>query len=128
MAKKRLRGESPSYRAAKAIDDLAEFEDFKESILPVLRQALKDGLTAEEIYAKYQAYAAARAVSIVALEVDSGKALAGIKEILDRHGGKARERTEVTHKLEKLPEEQLDSLLLSKLKEVEHEDEDGLPN
>lgn len=116
------RGESTQYLAAKRLDDLAEFEDFKESILPVLQQALKDGLTAEQIYTKFQAYAAARTVSIVAREVDSGKALAAIREVLDRSAGKAVERTEVTHKMEKLPDAQLDALIRSKLEATEADD------
>lgn len=101
---------------AKLVDDIAEFNKFREEILPVLRQALASGLSAEEIYNKFQAYAAARAVSIAATELDSGKALSAIKDILDRTQGRAKEKAEIVHKLEHLPDEQLDSILLSKLK------------
>jgi len=111
-------------RMLNSLKELDEFYKFREEILPVLRKALEDGLSAESIYAKYQAYAAARAVSIAATEVDSGKALAAIKDILDRSGGKAKERSEVVHKLADLPEEQLDSLILSKLKGAEDEQEE----
>ena len=112
-------------RMLSTLQELDEFYKFREEILPVLRKALKDGLSAEDIYAKYQSYAAARAVSIAATEIDSGKALSAIKDILDRSGGKAKERSEVTHKLADLPEEQLDSLILSKLKGAQDEDEDA---
>lgn len=107
-----------------AIDDLREFHKFREEILPQLRKALLRGDDADTIYKNFQAYAAARAVSIAAQEVDSGKALAAIKDILDRTQGRAKERSEVTHKLSSLPEEQLDAILLSKLKGTNTEEND----
>jgi hypothetical protein len=113
--KKRIRGESAQHQMARALDDMEEFHKFREELLPVLRQALTSGMTAEEIYTKFQAYAAARTVSIAATEIDSGKALAAIKDILDRTQGKAKERSEVTHRLANAPEEQLDALIMSKL-------------
>ena len=106
------------------MDELTAFEDFKETILPALQKAVREGVTADEIYQKFQSHAAARAVSIAMKEVDSSKALAAIKDILDRSGGKAAEKREITHKLERLPDEQLDALLLSKLQADEAEDTD----
>lgn len=119
--------QATQYKAAAMIDDLREFNQFREEILPVLRKALANGDDADTIYKRFQAYAAARAVSIAATEVDSGKALSAIKDILDRTQGRAKERTEVTHRLSSLPEEQLDSILLSKLKDgsfIAEENED----
>lgn len=100
------------------IDELNAFEEFKESVLPQLRADLRKGLSAEQIYKKYQHLAAARNVTIALTEADSSKALAAVRDILDRSQGKAKERQEVTHKLEKLPEDQLDALILSKAKEM----------
>lgn len=114
---------------ARALDDMSEFRKFREELLPVIRKDLEAGLSGEEIMRKYESYAAARIISIAAMEQDSGKALAAAKDILDRSQGKAKERSEVTHKLEKLPEEQLDALLLAKLEEAQDEQaDDSLPN
>jgi hypothetical protein len=98
---------------AATLDEIEQLLELKESLLPQLRKDLKAGLTGDEIYEKYKAIAAARVVSIVATEVDSGKALAASKEVLDRSGGKAAEKKEVTHRYGKLKDEQLDSVLLS---------------
>lgn len=102
----------------RVLDKLAEFEEFTHAILPKLRAMLKDGASADEILSFSQAAAAARVVTIAATEIDSSKALAASKDILDRTQGKATEKQEVTHRLEKLDDAQLDALLLSKLKEA----------
>lgn len=108
------------------LDQLAAFEEYQDEVLPKLREALKNGAKAEDIYQMAMGVAAARAVSIAVKEKDSSKALAAIKEIMDRTAGKATERKEVSHRLEKLPDEQLDSLLASKLDELESLDDDEL--
>lgn len=112
-------GYKTAHKMEKTIDDLIEFENFCEEILPALRKDMKAGLSAQDMYNKYQAMAAARSISIVAREVDSGKALSAIKDILDRTQGKAVERHDHRHHLADIPEEQLDALLLSELAEVE---------
>lgn len=129
MSKRRPKSNKVENRMVSAIDNLAAFEEFQDEILPELRKMLKVGASAEAIYKKATAVAAARAVSIAVRDPDSSKALSAIKEILDRSGGKATERQEVSHKLEKLPDEQLDALLLSKLQEAdEHVEDEDLPN
>lgn len=116
MVTKRRRGAgSHDNFMAKNLDELEAYEEFTKEILPKLRQAIKKGKSAEDIYKMAQAAAAARAVTIAVTEADPTKAMTAIKDILDRSGGKATERTEVTHKYENLKEEQLDSLLLSEL-------------
>lgn len=113
---------------AQRLDRRAAFEDFEDEILPKMRKMLREGRTAEEITAFAQAYAAARVVTIALSDADSGKALAAAKDVLDRTQGKAKERTETTHKFEKLKDEELDSLILSRLKEEgSDEDEDREP-
>ncbi len=101
------------------IAQLAEFETFRKDLLPMVRDAIKDGLAPEEIYERFAPFAAARAVSIAASEPDSNKALAAIKEILDRAFGKAKERIDVSHKMARLPDAELDALLMSSLRDVE---------
>jgi hypothetical protein len=105
-------------RANDTLDQLAEFEDFQNTIIPAIRADLKNGLTAPEILKKYAAVAAARTVSIVALEVDSGKALAAAKDIIDRAEGKPKERHEHTHKYDELTDDELDAQVLARAGEM----------
>jgi gamma-glutamyl:cysteine ligase YbdK (ATP-grasp superfamily) len=112
-------------RTIAAMEEKDQLLAIREALLPELRADLASGLTAEQIYQKYQTLAAARSVQIVATEVDSSKALAAVKDILDRSQGKAKERQEIEHRLGKLPETELDALLLTKLKRIEDAEEAG---
>lgn len=106
-------GNPEQSKVAKALDDLAEFEDFRETLLPAIRKDLKKGLTAQQIQAKYAAYAQARLVQIALMETDSGKASAAAKDILDRTHGRATEKKEVTHRFKDLTDAELDAVLQS---------------
>lgn len=121
MSKKHPRPNSVEENMADALDDLAAYQQFKDELLPELRQALARGETAEDLYKRYEALAAARLISIAAKEVDSGKAAQAAKDILDRRQGKAKERTQHEHKFSKVPDEQLDAILLSQLDELDDE-------
>lgn len=112
----RNQGRQSDDNMADTMDDLAEFEKFKANMLPVLRKDLESGLSAKDIYKKYAAIAAARTAQIAISEVDSGKALAASKEIMDRAEGKSKETVDHTHRMADLPEEQLDAMIRSKLK------------
>lgn len=118
MGRRRKDGKVDDYvgTMAKDLDRLAEYEQFCEEILPALRKDLKAGLSDEQILQKWKAVAAARAVSLTGSKQDA-VALAASKDILDRTGGKAVERKLVAHRLEKLPDEQLEALLLTELAE-----------
>jgi hypothetical protein len=102
----------------RGLDQLAAFDEFVATISPELRKDLQSGASAEDIYLKYTAYAAARGVSIAMTERDTSKALKAIQDILDRTKGKAVQRVEAKHKFEDLSEDQLDALLQSRLKDV----------
>lgn len=115
---KHFTGDRVQDRANKLIDDLAEFESFKNSILPALRKDLGAGMTAQEIVKKYAAIAAARTVTIAAMEVDSGKALSAAKDIIDRAEGKAKEQVVHTHRYEELTDDELDAQVLSRAEEM----------
>jgi hypothetical protein len=106
-------------------DDLAEFEEFRREILPMLRKDIEAGMSAEDMYAKYQAHAAARGITIAMTAADEGKALAAVKDILDRSQGRAIERKENVHRFDKLSDEELDAMLLTEMdeKDVILEDE-----
>jgi hypothetical protein len=109
---------------AKALDARSVLDEMGEYIKPLLMQAIKENWTAEQLQAhpRMQLLLTAKALSIATTEIDSAKAMNAIKDIKDRTFGKAKERVESTHKLEKLPDEQLDSLLRSKLGEDSDED------
>lgn len=112
------------HRAAENLDDIAEFQEFKASLLPALRADLKAGTPAKEILEKLKSLAAARLGHIVMSELDSGKALSAIKDILDRTDGRAKESIETTHKFQQMKDTDLDALLRSKLSDTAAEDEE----
>jgi hypothetical protein len=107
-------------RTVRSIDELARFDEFKQTVLPVLLQDLHSGLSADEIIAKYAAIAAARIVTEVA---SPEKGLIAAKDIVDRHVGKAVERKQVDHRLAQVDEQQVDALIHAKLAALEGEDE-----
>ena len=96
---------------------LAEYEEFKLSILPAIQKALLEGATAKEIYKMFAPLAAARTVTIAAREVDSSKALAAAKDIMDRAEGKAAEKITHTHHYENLSDDELDAQIVSRAEE-----------
>lgn len=106
------------------VDSLAEFQEFRDNVLPILRKDIAAGMTAEQLLAKYQSLATARTISIAATSENEGAALAAAKDVQDRAGGKAKERKEILHRLGELPEEEIDALLTSRFKETVLEDED----
>lgn len=121
MSKRRPKSNRQEHIMAAALDELAAFEDFKDGLLPFLRKAIKEGWTQEEIqeHPKLKAALMARQMTIALKETDSSKALAAIKDIRDRSEGKAKERVELTSKLERTPDEQLDAIIKSKLASAE---------
>ncbi len=114
--------------AARAVDQIGElledFSEWREMFAPILRKDLRAGLSPKELRTKYKSLAQAREIAIAIGDQDSGKALTAIKSIIDREEGRPTERLEHTHKLEKLPDEQLDAMLLSQLEQLEDETQD----
>lgn len=121
VRKRRAKENKMEEKMIRSMDDLTEFEEFREAVLPALRKDLAAGMSAEEIQKKYAAYAAARTVSIATTSQDDQKALAAARDIQDRALGKAVERKKITHEMENAPEEELDAYLLSKLDDMEDE-------
>jgi hypothetical protein len=109
------------------LDQLSEFDEFRREVLPKLARAVKEKKSVEEILAMCDTLAAARLGTIVATETDTGKALSAIKDLLDRKHGKSTERKEIKHKFENLSEDELDSVLVNKLKKLSDEDEKNEP-
>jgi len=107
------------------LDELALFQEFQQDMLPKLRDLVKKGAKSDEILELGRALAAGRLITIAATEEDSGRALAAIKEVLDRKDGKVTERKEITHTMAKLKDEDLDALVLTALQEADGGQEDG---
>lgn len=130
MSKKRPRSNKLERRMVEALDARNISEEIAAPIIPILVQAMKEGWDSDKLarHPQIQLLLTARALTIAMTEGDSAKALAAVKDIKDRTQGKATERSEVTHKLEKLPDEQLDALLQSKLGQQSDDAEDDLPN
>jgi hypothetical protein len=116
--KNRITGAAVQDTMASVLDELLAYEDWRQTILPELKKMIAAGKSADEMYAWAESFAAGRAISIALTETDSTKALSGVKEILDRSKGKAKERVDVEHRYSKLKDEEIDALLESKLDEV----------
>lgn len=110
------------------LDELAAYEKFKQELLPKLRQAVLEGWSPSRIYELAGTYVAARSVDIALREQDSNKALAAIKEVLDRGIGKAVDKIETTHKYSKTSDEELDNILAAHLKEEDEDNGRDQPN
>lgn len=128
MARRPKQNKQEDYMAS-ALDHLSQFEEFERSVLPLLKQAIREGWSAEKIekHPKIAAMLVARQITMALTELDSAKALSAIKDTRDRSAGKAIERREVKHQLESLPDEQLDARLKTLLDE-EAEEDDEVPH
>lgn len=107
----------------RTIQNIRDFEEYKDEILPKIRKMLAQGKKSDEIMKFAHAYVAARLVAVALTDPDAGKATTAAKEIFDRTDGKAVAKQETTHKFEKLKDEELDALLTSRLAEVASDDE-----
>lgn len=102
--------------------DIADYEEYVQTILPAFRKDVKSGMSAEELQKKYAALAAARMITIALTDENASTASAASKDILDRVSGKATEKKEVTHRFKDMDEKDLDALLESEeedLKEMQ---------
>lgn len=124
--KKKIVGRNQAHnvqtKLAGQLDDLADFEEFKSDILPALRRDVKSGKSADELREKYKNIIVARQISIALTDEDSGKALSAARDLIDRLEGKAVERKAIAHKFEQLPDEQVDSLIEQRLKELSEDE------
>lgn len=118
MPYKNRKKEYAKRKRERVLDKLAAFQEFQAALSPKMQRMILDGSSAEEIIAETAAYAAARIATIAVTDNDSGKAYAAAKDILDRAHGKAVERRELAHKFDKLDDDALDALVISKLNEA----------
>ena len=113
-------------RKVKLLEQLARFEWFQETIMPALQEDIREGKKAEDLREKYSSLIQAALISTALMDRDAGKRTAAAKDILDRQEGKAKERAEHTHRFEELSEEQLASLLKTRLAELGEDEEDSI--
>lgn len=108
-------------RANVAIDDLAEFEQFRADILPKIQAQMKANASTKDILNTAKAVAVGRLAMIAAMEGDSKTALNAIKALLERTDGPVEERKTVTHQLSNMRDEELDALLITAVNETDDE-------
>lgn len=125
---KRPRSNTQETKMIRALDDLAEFERFQDSILPVLRQAIAEKWSADKIWSNptTQALLAAQAVRIGLNNDDPGRALDAIKTVIYQTAGKPKEKQEITHKVERLKDAELDALLATHMADLGLSDPENL--
>jgi len=121
---KKNRKQYSSHNAERRIENLfeqlAQFEDFKATILPALQQDLQDpDITPAKLREKYAAILQARLITDALSTKDEGKAATIIKDVLDRTEGKAVEKKEYTHRFENMTDHELESVLQSELNELQ---------
>lgn len=115
----KLNGYVEDRQMARLIDELQDFEDFRESILPALRADLKKGLSTKEMREKYKSLVQARVLT-TAITSDDGRAMAAAKDILDREEGKPTEKKEITHRYADMSDEELDAILKSEEEDLKN--------
>lgn len=107
---------------ARSLDELTEFEEFRQNISKKIREDLQSGLSPEELMEKYQSMVVARQISIALADPNSNVAHRAIQDIRNRAEGTPTAKDDGTDKYKKLAQnnpEQFDSLLHSKMLEFE---------
>jgi hypothetical protein len=102
---------------ARALDQRVLYEGISAQIAPILTQALAEGWSDEKLanHPKIQLLLTARTITEAINNPDAAKAMTAIKDLKDRTQGKPKERVELTSKLEKTPDEQLDAMIKTRL-------------
>ena len=112
MSRRRLKNNVEN-TMVRSLDALSAFEEYNSELLPFLRKAIEDGLSAEEIRAnpKIQAALEARKISLALKSDNQAVALSAIRDIQDRTQGKAIEKRELKIAMENASDEALDAKL-----------------
>jgi hypothetical protein len=127
MKRRHPRSNNVEHAMARALDQLAAYDEFQATLGPFFQKALKEGMSKEELEAdpRLQALLVMREFQIALNSDDDAKALAAIRDLRDRKDGKATERVELKASLEALPEEQLDARLKTLLEATAARDSDA---
>lgn len=100
-------------------EDIAEFEEYRQTILKKVRKDIQAGMSAKDILKKYAPAVQGRLLTTALTTADEKVLTALGKDIMDRSDGKATEKKEVTHKFEDLKDEELDAILKSEEEDLE---------
>lgn len=106
-------------RLARSLDKLAIVEDLMMDLPAELQKDVMKGMKPQEMRKKWSTMLTAKAIAIGLTAKDEGKALSAIKDLADREEGRAVERKDVTHHLEKLSDKELDAILKTDLSDAE---------
>lgn len=98
---------------------LADFETFRNELLPMLRKDVLEGMAPEAMRKKYEAFTQARQIMEALTNPDARVALAAIDKMQDRVEGKPTEKREVTHKFDNMSDKELDAVLKSEEEDLE---------
>lgn len=109
------------HRACSAHDDIAEFEQFKEEVIDVVRKDLRSGMSASELRKKWLPVLEAKRISLGLLESDAGKQNQIVKDITDREEGRPKEQKKIEHRFSELPDDELEAIIQTKLKDASYE-------
>jgi hypothetical protein len=105
-------GQKQQNEVARNLDQLAEYDEFCNRILPQLRKMLADpNKSASDVYSVAQKEMAARMVTIALTEKDPKTAMTAIRDALDRTMGKAKETLEVHNRYEDMSDEALERMI-----------------
>lgn len=112
-----------TYRMARSLDALAEYEEFYESLLPKLRRMVIEDWPADKIRKNFAPLIQALMIQTALLPGrNQWKAL---KDTLDRSEGTPIKRTENKTTYAKMDKAELAVLVLQKLKDAKLIDEEG---
>lgn len=111
---------------ARSLDDLAEFDNLKATLLPKLRQMVAEGWSAERIRRELGPYIAARVAGIALFgNLKSASTLKAAQDTLDRLEGKAIQRIEQKTVYAQMSKKELAALCLQKLLDAKIIDASG---
>jgi hypothetical protein len=118
MGKKVVKtGDAALLKRASIVDDLAEFESFRDEVLPILRaDIVNPDLDAQGMLRKYVKLAAARGINIALTAERQDLALKAIQDIMDRVHGKPTQKNEHEHSFKDLSDDDLDAVLVAEMK------------
>lgn len=95
-----------------------QFESF-QTMLPTLKEDLKQGLTSKQLRERYAPLLTAQQISTALTNQDTVKGAEVAEKLLNRIEGKATEHKVVKHQFEELTDQELDAILLSEMDDIE---------
>lgn len=85
-----------------------------------LEEDIRNGMKPKELREKYMTRVTARSI-LLALEGSEKSANIAIRDLSDRHEGRALEKKEITHHLEQLSDQEIEAMLLTEIDDLQNE-------